>query len=111
MTSSLIASAMLRDPLYHIECLTAPSYTKYLISSTHALQRLKRLHLHRPRRSGEQFANLSLDLQFARFVVLESVEVSLERNLLSRVTELSVAEPPAVACAPGFALEAQVAAK
>src|SRR5215469_18923676 len=33
MTSSLIASAMLRDPLYHIECLTAPSYTKYLISS------------------------------------------------------------------------------
>src|SRR5215471_15426544 len=35
MTSSLIASAMLRDPLYHIECLTAPSYTKYLISSFH----------------------------------------------------------------------------
>src|SRR5215469_9705343 len=34
MTSSLIASAMLRDPLYHIECLTAPSYTKYLISSS-----------------------------------------------------------------------------
>src|SRR5262249_23503350 len=34
MTSSLIASAMLRDPLYHIECLTAPSYTKYLIPST-----------------------------------------------------------------------------
>src|SRR5215469_2154185 len=33
MTSSLIASAMLRDPLYHIECLTAPSDTKYLISS------------------------------------------------------------------------------
>src|SRR5262245_35967411 len=33
MTSSLIASAMVRDPLYHIECLTAPSYTKYLISS------------------------------------------------------------------------------
>src|SRR5215469_14416972 len=33
MTSSLIASAMLRDPIYHIECLTAPSYTKYLISS------------------------------------------------------------------------------
>src|SRR5437764_13545888 len=33
MTSSLIASAMSRDPLYHIECLTAPSYTKYLILS------------------------------------------------------------------------------
>src|SRR5262245_40787279 len=33
MTSSLIASAMMRDPLYHIECLTAPSYTKYLILS------------------------------------------------------------------------------
>src|ERR1700739_1393395 len=33
MTSSLIASAMMRDPLYHIECLTVPSYTKYLISS------------------------------------------------------------------------------
>src|SRR5215471_15741074 len=33
MTPSLIATAMLRDPLYHIECLTAPSYTKYLISS------------------------------------------------------------------------------
>src|SRR5215472_10649327 len=35
MTSSLIASSMLRDPLYHIECLTAPPYTKYLISSDH----------------------------------------------------------------------------
>src|SRR5690242_11297903 len=33
MTSSLIASAMSRDPLYHIECLTAPLYTKYLILS------------------------------------------------------------------------------
>ena len=33
MTSSLIANAMLRDPLYHIEYLTASSYTKYLTSS------------------------------------------------------------------------------
>src|SRR5690242_8311528 len=39
MTSSLIASAMMRDPLYHIECLTVPSYTKYLISSrVHVVQ-------------------------------------------------------------------------
>jgi hypothetical protein len=34
MTSSLIASAMVRDLLYHIEYLTAPSYTQYLITST-----------------------------------------------------------------------------
>src|SRR5215469_4999365 len=33
MTPSLIATGMFRDPLYHTECLTAPSYTKYLISS------------------------------------------------------------------------------
>src|SRR5690349_12113928 len=33
MTSSLIASAMSRNPLYHIECLTAPPYTKYPILS------------------------------------------------------------------------------
>src|SRR5262245_41810438 len=37
MTSSLIASAMSRDPPYHIEGLTAPSYTKYLISSRRTL--------------------------------------------------------------------------
>src|SRR5499427_5769756 len=43
MTSSLIASAMLRDPLYHIECLTAPSYTKYLISSMHVAALVARL--------------------------------------------------------------------
>src|SRR5215471_4950340 len=40
MTSSLIASAMLRDSLCHIKCLTAPSYTKYLISSGIRLSRM-----------------------------------------------------------------------
>src|SRR5215472_2903371 len=44
MTSSLIASAMLRDPLYHIECLTAPSYTKYLISSDQPVHFLDRVY-------------------------------------------------------------------
>jgi transposase len=31
----------LRDPLYHIECLTAPSYTKYLTLSPHRVRRFK----------------------------------------------------------------------
>src|SRR5215467_13794436 len=61
MTSSLIASAMLRDPLYHIECLTAPSYTKYLISSArrdaprqvHDARREDRLRP-RPQRDGDE---------------------------------------------------------
>ncbi|MGH7062005.1 MAG: hypothetical protein ACREFH_16575, partial [Stellaceae bacterium] len=38
MSSSLIACAMIRDLLYNIECLTAPTYTKYLTPSADRLR-------------------------------------------------------------------------
>jgi IS5 family transposase len=33
---------MIRDPLYNIECLTAPTYTKYLTLTFHVVKNLFR---------------------------------------------------------------------
>src|SRR5215470_17357318 len=105
MTSSLIASAMLRDPLYHIECLTAPSYTKYLISSTQSRKRvtqaLSRVRHAARHRKKEQFTallhHLNVDTLRAAFLALkrkaapgvdgvtwQDYEADLDPNLVHR---------------------------
>ena len=58
---------------------------------------------------AEEVADLDLDLLLASFIVLESVDVGLECNLLRRVNELSVLVPPPMASAPRLAFEALVA--
>src|ERR1700751_121693 len=63
MTSSLIASAMMRDPLYHIECLTVPSYTKYLISSV--LEQLA----HQPQRRASVASGLDKHVENLALVI------------------------------------------
>ena len=70
---------------------------------------LESLHLHGPRRAAQVFADLFFKLRLARFVVIERIEVSLERDLLRRMKELPVTQPPAVPRAPRFAVERQVA--
>src|SRR5262245_37547047 len=80
MTSSLIASAMLRDPLYHIECLTAPSYTKYLIPSDD--------------RAAEAIAEAATRPTM-RFVELKSAE-QLDMQGLHRARDRLVAERTAL---------------
>src|SRR5215471_11347326 len=92
MTSSLIASAMLRDPLYHIECLTAPSYTKYLISScvlNRLLHHLQGAHL--PAQAGNlllQPDRLGLG-EIALFAV-----GSVQRSQVTRDAGVDLLRPP-----------------
>lgn len=76
---------------------------------TDTLQCLESLHLLGPRRARDHFSDLLLDSCLAGLIMLERVEVGLERNLLRWMGERSVAEPHPVSATPGLTFEAQVA--